>query len=618
MAATDTVRELRPGALNGSAEQRVESASENLDTSQAPEPNGSRRKRRFRRAGIALIGLIAVWAFVAGIMVVRGLSSANSAVATLEGARDSLSIEMLAADDPDVSGLVRAEQEFRDAHASLSGVWLAPVRLMPVVGRQLRAAEAMTLAGADLARTGVDLSGEAGDLIQTEWSDPAARAETLDAIADLSETTAARITRLDLGPGDALVGPLHDARLRLVDEIDAGAGAMQKAAAASRGAAQMLRGPSRYLFLAANNAEMRSGSGMFLSVGVLESAGGRVSVGEMRSVTDVDVPDNAVAVDGDIADLWGDFDSDREWRNLGVSPRFDVTARQAAEMWTAATGERVDGVIAADADALRVLVRATGPVTFDDTKLRGRQVVDYILGEQYREFAGATDARREQLGELAAAAVETLDRGDFDATALALGLQEAAAGRHILVWSSDPEVQAEWAAAGVSGEIGAHDLLVSILSRGGNKIDPFLDVGAELDIAAGGGTAEGTLELTVTNNVTEGEPRRIAGPSPASELPEGTYRGLVAVSLPRYFSDVRLDGDQEFHFAGSDGDTNQYVFEIRLDRQETETTRLKFNVPESGRVDVLPSARIPPIDWTADVDGVPLEWEDAETNTVAW
>ena len=36
---------------------------------------------------------------------------------------------------------------------------------------------------------------------------------------------------------------------------------------ASTGIAQMAQGPSKYLVLAANNAEMRAGSGMLLSAG---------------------------------------------------------------------------------------------------------------------------------------------------------------------------------------------------------------------------------------------------------------------------------------------------------------------------------------------------------------
>ena len=66
---------------------------------------------------------------------------------------------------------------------------------------------------------------------------------------------------------------LYDARVRLT-----------KAAAVSSVVATILQGPQTYLVLAANNAEMRAGSGAFLDVGVATTSDGSVNLQWLRAV----------------------------------------------------------------------------------------------------------------------------------------------------------------------------------------------------------------------------------------------------------------------------------------------------------------------------------------------
>ena len=132
--------------------------------------------------------------------------------------------------------------------------------------------------------------------------------------------------------------------------------------------AQLLQGPRNYLLLAANNSEMRVGSGAFLSVGVLSTADGSLHLGPVRSIIDFNLPDDRVPLTGDLADRWGWLEPNREWRNLASSPRFDANAELATQMWKASTGQDVDGVMAIDIDALRAMLAATGPVVVDGTR----------------------------------------------------------------------------------------------------------------------------------------------------------------------------------------------------------------------------------------------------------
>src|SRR5439155_10126956 len=100
------------------------------------------------------------------------------------------------------------------------------------------------------------------------------------------------------------------------------------ATATATALADLLRGPRHYLLLAANNAEMRAGSGTFLSAGSLDFTDGQIHLGEMTPTAELP-PADGVPITGDSNALWGWTQPTREWRNLGMSPRFDQTAALA-------------------------------------------------------------------------------------------------------------------------------------------------------------------------------------------------------------------------------------------------------------------------------------------------
>src|SRR5207247_1833460 len=137
---------------------------------------------------------------------------------------------------------------------------------------------------------------------------------------------------------------------------------LARAVTSTRGLATFLEGPSRYLVLAANNAEMRAGSGTVLSAGVLTARDGRLSLGEFQPTGDLRLPGDGVALPKDLRARWGWLHPGREWRNLAASPRFDVTGEVATRMWRAAGGKPVEGVLVVDVEALASVLRAVGPV----------------------------------------------------------------------------------------------------------------------------------------------------------------------------------------------------------------------------------------------------------------
>ena len=83
------------------------------------------------------------------------------------------------------------------------------------------------------------------------------------------------------------------------------------------------------------------------------------------------------------------------------------------------------------------------------------------------ELAKSVEPLQERAAAELDAFVEWL-RGRFDTAepdlpALASGLQDAVAGRHVMLWSRRPRIARVWDAAGAGGEIGPDSLLVGLL-----------------------------------------------------------------------------------------------------------------------------------------------------------
>ena len=101
-----------------------------------------------------------------------------------------------------------------------------------------------------------------------------------------------------------------------------------------------------------------------------------------------------------------------------------------------------------------------------------------------------------------------------------------------MAWSSIAAQQEAFEAAGIDGSVPADGVLVSVVNRGGNKLDWFLDATADLQIDASSGTDRATLTVTLHNGVVPAaEPTYVAGPYEAG-LAAGQYLGVVTADHP--------------------------------------------------------------------------------------
>ena len=571
------------------------------------------RARRIRLwAGVA----IALWVVTATAHVVLAYAHGKAGKGELERAR-----QMFGRSGPSeeevTAALERAGRSFERARQRSSSPLLLPLEVLPVLGRQLRSYSALAGAGGRVAEIASAGAEDVRRVLDRPTSAGEARVSMLRTLAEVARRADTELARVPVHRRDGLIPPLARQWTELDEHLGDASEQFREGAQVLDAVAATLSGPRRYLLLVANNAEMRAGSGMFLGIGTIEATGGALRLGPIRAAGEMTLPEPGVEPEGDVKDRWGWLQPGREWRNLATTPRFDATAALAAQMWERHSGQTVDGVVSVDAEFLRGILAATGPLVVGSDTLTEANVVKYVLHDQYRGMTidATQDTRRDRLGDIAASALGAVEEGRVSLRTLGQEAAGAGRGRHLLVWSRHPAEQQAWDAAGVSGSLGPTSLAVSVLNRGGNKLDQFLTVDAAIDLRSFGGTTDVTLRVGAANRTPPDEPSYVAGPHPQSGVGAGDYLGLVSVNLPAAATDVTVDDTPRLAAAGRDGPTYVVAAPLLVRPGDHKTVSVRFRLPgEDGVLAVHPSARLPPVRWQAGAE----RWVDDSTRHLRW
>jgi hypothetical protein len=369
--------------------------------------------------------------------------------------------------------------------------------------------------------------------------------------------------------------------------------------------------------LAANNAEMRAGSGMFLQAGVMTVDDGTFDLTEFERTRDLYLDEPGAEMDPDMAARWGTFEPNQEWRNLNLSPRFDESARMAADMWVASGHAPVDGVIAVDLVAVQRLLELTGPVeVIDDDGTTTTYSADTLIGQLAQDqYLGGQDqaTRRDRLGGVVDAVFTAFNEGGVPAADLMELIDRAGAQRHLLMWSREPVQQDAWEALGVSGVLPENALMATLINRGANKLDPYMGVTAELTAAEQGDHWRVSVTVDLTNATPSGLPTFVAGPAEGIDAAAGEYVGIVSLTVPASATSPTTTGDG-FVVLGDDGPTRVVGSNVRIPAGEERSITFEFDLPTAADVvEVYSSARIPPVVWTAGTE----TWDEGRPRTVA-
>ena len=514
---------------------------------------GRRRRRSARRAArhvAAALALVLVTTTVA--LALAGPSLLAGGRATAEAVERGSDGDMASA----VAELDAAASSWRSAHGRVSGPWMIPGRLVPVLGQHVRAvqvvsgqAQALTVSAATVAeRVETDdmISGGRVDVDRLEALSPA-----LDALAETSLRAEQRL-------GDAgspwLVPPLGRALSDGLEEFPPVARTVDASAAALRIAVDRLGGtaPASVVVMFTTPSEARGAGGFVGSWAEFRVDGGAVRLVSHRrskALNDLLAANDAVLVaDADYTERYGRFAVERHIQDVTISPDFPSVAAVAADLYEQATGVAPAAMVMIDPFVLETLLTFTGPVDADPTvTLTAADAAEVLLRRQYELFAADEDGRERMLDILAAAVVQRLLDRPPDPFELASELAPRADEGRFALWLADDDDGTIVADLGL--DAGFPDVstdLISVVHQNGgqNKIDAHLR--RELDLATvlhpGENRVEHALTITLHNDAPAvGLPAAVIG-SNDQGLPAGTNRLTLSVYSPLGVERARVDG----------------------------------------------------------------------------
>jgi hypothetical protein len=564
-----------------------------------------------------------LWLVATGVVVALGVVHASHGMADVDQAKAHLSASDVV-DRSATAPLQAAVREFNAADGYLHSPLVAPLDILPVIGRQVRSVQDLSSASGQVAKIGANAIAQAHSVLQSSHDSGADRVDELRKLATLASTTDRALGRIDTGPADALISPIASKHNTFVADLTEVRTRLQHAAGVAGTMATILQGPQTYLLLMANNAEMRAGSGNFLEVGALTAQNGHLTLGSVSQSVNIPVPAGEVTATGDLEARWGWLKPGQDWRNLGFTPQFDVNGPLAAQMWEAETGQHIDGVIALDVEALHQILLATGPVTLSNgTVVSADNVVQLLTHDQYEGLvdlptgpqAKAEEGREDELGSLAQAALNALENESLDLKSLSNAMTSATEGRHLMMWSAQPGAESAWVQGGVAGNLSSDSVMTAVINRGANKLDQYLSVDADLAMTTRGKQTMGTLTVHLQNNTPPGQSQFIAGPYPGLGTVYGEYLGVLAVNLPGYSSLPHIEGNPTLYALGAEGPTWVIATPVDVKAGDSEQFVIHFTLPQSsGQVSIVPTARLTPVTWhyrgSTTTDAVPftLSW----------
>jgi Protein of unknown function (DUF4012) len=519
-----------------------------------------------------------------------------SAVAT----QSTLSFARVAAGD--LAALDDAYASVRRARERLANPLLVPLRIVPLVGRQLASAEALTRSVEAVMRPALRGLHELQHVPATSELGP--RVEQYGEWAHQTILLVQRnIAEADFGPSKGLIGPLARARAQLTDSFARLDDGLAKVDAAAQSARSAVAGPRQYLLIGGTNSEMAAGAPIPLARGLLTIRNGELSVGNW-SWGEVQGKVRPVAVPpGPLADLWSFVGPGKHFQELNQSPSFELSAPLAAAQYKAATGVEVDGVVMVDTEALVGLSDLTGPVVLGGVERSGAVLRQFVLHDQYIGVGDSgvdNAARHDALLDLTESVFTKLVRSNTDAGLLFDVIARLGAGRHVLFWSTHAGEQETAQIGRVDGSLGDDAVFVGLSNRGANKMDYFTTVAASATRSTlADGLVRVSFAVTVRNDApATGEPRYVVGPSATHVKVAGDYAGYLSLLAPRGASEATLVGEGPMVVDGYDDGHPVVGRLIRVGAGETWTGTWEFTLPADRTLTPAPSARPTEIVWS--------------------
>ncbi len=579
----------------------VTDSFDDADAADADPADTRRRPRRRRRWVLVVLALVVGWIAALTVTLVQAAGHASTGRDLLVelGTVDPLTADLAGVHDD----VVVAETELRAADRLLGRPVVAPLSVLPVLGRQLEAGNRQVDASLELTAALRPLLTEILAVQETGAAqlDRIEFLGTLDGHLARLESTMAGV---DFGPEEHLFDGLADSRadgVTALAELEVLVGQARVGVIGLRSV--LLDGT--YLMLIGSPAEMQAAGGMPLSVGRLDTSDGNFVLREVTASEFLLPGESTPVVDPDIAEHWSFLRPGNDFRKLPLTPRFeDYVGPQALTMWQSMTGEQLDGVFAIDPLVLEAVLGVVGDIEVDGVRFGADNVVDYLLSEQYEAFSDADDdereERRDRLAGIAGQTFEALGSRPWDPVALLGELVSAANGRHILAYSTVAEEQQLWRQVGVAGVVEGDEVLVGLMNLGGNKLDPYINVDVATDVVS---TDDGGVELQIgmrlINRASGDLPDYIVGLwEENGALDAGGYVARLVVFGPSTTTEIEFGGDPPLEVYGRDGLLGVAATRIYVPPGSDLTLDIVIRLaPGLDTVTVLPTGRVPNVAW---------------------
>jgi hypothetical protein len=295
--------------------------------------------------------------------------------------------------------------------------------------------------------------------------------------------------------------------------------------------------PKRYFFGAQNPAELRGTGGLIGSYSIVTIDRGRITlerfadIGRLGHVeaSRIDPPNP------DYGLLYGRYGAMGDMSNINMTPDFPSAATAIERLYEHVTGERLDGTMVADPEALALLLETSGPVEEPVTGVRldAGTVVRFVTNEAYTLLPD-DDARKRVLGNVAGQVLAHYLSGGArdDPVSAARGLFQAGGDGHLLLHATDPEVQRAFDTARLSGRLLSPPgdfLAVVVNNASGSKVDFYAErtVRYGVTLLPDGG-ARGHAEVEFHNAApADGQPAYVIGPHPFTDADPGDSTMIV-------------------------------------------------------------------------------------------
>lgn len=565
------------------------SVDQTIDLAEQPgitRPNARRaasnrravRRRRKRMAQRILLGLALCLLLLvvnqAIRLVVYGYMGYANTQALLELRRKNLPGGRLAvAAYPHVFALQRVATGVESELNFLSPL-LQGARILPGVGETLAAVPRLLDAGAELATVGFEVTRL---LATTGQAYPEAGIADLSALMIqenkaslplLAERAVAARNAVEPIQVDALAGPLAER----VPQLLAVTRLLEVSLHLGPELTNFLTGDTSYLLVAQNNHELRATGGFVSSVGELHMENGQFSPVQMQDSyefarRDVDHP---LAPDPlkRYMEIELIFLRDANW-----SPDFPTTAAVMRNLYALDTERNTGGVIAVDMNAVQRVVAALGSLDVEGAEIpvTGENVMQQFItfwesplatGDT-QESAGLGvwwEQRKDFMGLVAGAAMQRIQKGQFDPLALAQAVVDSLDAGSIQIGLAAPAAEQTLAQFRWDGRIAAppqSDYLAVIdTNMGYNKVDAVLTRRLEYSVEWENGTPIATATLHYQHPVAM--PNHVCDRAPRygdryMEMTERCYFNFVRVYAPQGSTLIRAEGVEPDSVAAARG-----------------------------------------------------------------